>query len=250
MIPISGYTVAHNIISGDYCLRECVTSLLGVCDEVVIGHATSDDGTGDLLSTWAREDSRIRVIEQPWTQPLNDIDWFTRWINVTRQHLAYPQQLMLDADEVIDPGAYDMLRNAPIHRCYWFKRLNYWRNIRTIIPHGKCCGHELARFGPSDLWMPSDEPRGHPPIRLRALHDPCLIIHHYGFLRRFEGIIAKAKVWFPAVGMERDPRLDAANAVPSQAWQDQYDFEGQPCTSCDIASPPHCLAWLQDRNAL
>src|SRR5574341_141506 len=148
---ISGYTIVHNAIEGDYCVEQCVQSLLPICDEVVIGDAESTDGTREFLRSWSQKEPKIRIIEQPWVQPVNDPRWFIRWINETRKHLRYGFQMMLDADEVLDERGYGVVLNAAKHGTpLWFERINYWKNARTVIPHGETCGNLVVRCGPSE----------------------------------------------------------------------------------------------------
>lgn len=249
---ISGFSVIRNAIAGDYCIQECIASMLPVSDEVVIGDASSDDGTGEMLQEWSRKEPKLRIVKQPWKQPVNERRWFVNWINQTRSELSYDQQLFLDADEVICEGAYSQLKQAKHGDCFTFRRLNFWRDARTVIAEGETCGHMVTRFGPSALFMPSDEPYGIediPEIIRRSVHYPALRIFHYGFLRSREGMVQKSKVNLKAFFGTFDSRVAAAAANPDQPWHDSFKHE-KPYTTYAGGHPEHCLAWLRSRKAL
>lgn len=252
---ISGYSFSHNAIKGDFCLKECIQSMLPICDEVVIGEASSDDGTAEMLHEWAKREPKLRIINQPWTQPVRNPRWFVEWINETRKHLNCSFQLTLDADEVLDERGYPMIldaaeKNIPM----WFERINYWRNARTVIPHGETCGNLVVRCGPSNLWMPSDEPypthAEEPEIRKMAyMPDSPPLIHHYGFLRNTKGMIEKCKVNLVGFFGENDSRMIEAEQHPERPWNFNFKHK-KPYLSYNGPQPKHCLKWLKERGAL
>lgn len=253
---ISGYTVIRNAIKGDYCIKECIESLLPVCDEVVVGEASSNDGTSEMLTEWASKESKLRIVHQDWVQPVDDPKWFVKWINKTRAELKYPMQLMLDADEVLDSASYSILKDAQVGQCFWFSRLNFWKDARTLIAHGETCGHAVARFGPSSLFMPSDEIYGdgfhegaEPEIRQRATYHDSLRIFHYGFLRNRQGMSEKMKVNLKAFFGTFDTRISRALLYPDVPWQTFFRHK-RPYKSYSGHHPEHCLEWLRSRNAL
>lgn len=62
---ISGYTTAYNFINSSYPWRQCIQSLLGFCDEVVVVDGGSNDGTLESLREWASSEDRLKVFEVP-----------------------------------------------------------------------------------------------------------------------------------------------------------------------------------------
>lgn len=255
---LSGYTIVRNAIKGDYCIRESLLSMLPICDEVVVGDASSDDGTTEMLTVMASKHPKIRVVRQEWVQPNGNPKWFVSWINLTRRELRFDTQLMLDADEVLGSGCYKHLKAlVSTGTALWCSRLNFWRNAQTLIAKGETCGHEVVRFGPSDLFMPSDEPYGfhphfgpEPVIRRRAkrIH-PMPVIFHYGFLRKREGMIEKSKVNLRAFFGGFDTRLSKAMLHPEKPWQD-FLIHKKPHTRYDGPHPKHCHEWLKERGAI
>lgn len=67
---ISGYTTTLNCMKHSYPYRQCIESMLGFCDEVVIVDGGSEDGTLEDLREWSREDPRVNVytISRDWTE--------------------------------------------------------------------------------------------------------------------------------------------------------------------------------------
>jgi glycosyltransferase involved in cell wall biosynthesis len=250
---ISGYTIVHNALKGDYCIRECIESLLPICDEVIVGDA-SDDGTREMLERWSVIEPKVRVIRQEWKQPHGEPTWFVKWINETRKELRHPYQMMLDADEVLDERAYPVVldaakRNVPL----WFERLNFEINARTVIPKGECCGNLVVRCGPTSMWMPSDEPypshAEEPEIRkIAELHDSPPLIHHYGFLRKDKAMFEKCRVNLKAFFGGYDDRLTKAEAE-GKPWH-HYVVHKNPYLKYTGPHPKHCIPWLIERGAL
>lgn len=253
---ISGYTIVRNAITLDYCIELAIQSLLPVCNEVVVCDSDSTDGTRAMLDAWAAREPCLRIVNRPWPAPVNQPRWFVEWINEARQHLRYSSQLMLDADEVLDEAAYPLLLQASgTHTCYQMRRLNFWHDASHLIPEGQVCGHLVSRFGPTHLYMPSDEPYGAEPfpeaapeITTRSVTHPSLRIYHYGFLRHREAIFAKNAVNLTAFRGSWDSRLSRARLHPNLPWQSFYDHGTYPAYTG--THPTHCHQWLKDRHAL
>lgn len=216
---LSGFTVTKNCIERDYCLRECVESMLLVCDEVVVGDMGSTDETIPLLLEWFKHEPKLRIVHIPdWTSAKADNKWYVSALNDCREHLAYDTMLQLDADEVLsdDPDTLAYVRSAVEKRdAFAFNRLNFVRDARSLIPENECCGKFVVRIGPSHLWLPSDEPhpRGECHILDMSYHRPDAFIFHLGFLRRPEAFYKKARVVLGAFFGNYDQRLADAEAT-------------------------------------
>ena len=83
-------------------LRQCLESVRGIADEIVIG----DTGSADTTLEIARE-FRARIIEFPWA---ND---FSAARNAVLVEVRCDWVLSLDADEILDPEAGNALRKLP-----------------------------------------------------------------------------------------------------------------------------------------
>ncbi len=70
---ISGYTTTKNCISSEYPWVQCIQSMLGFCNEVIVVDGGSTDGTWEELQSMkaAQEDDRLKVfqVERDWNHP-------------------------------------------------------------------------------------------------------------------------------------------------------------------------------------
>ena len=68
---VSGYTTTRNCIEQKYPYEDCISSLLGFCDEVVVVDAGSTDGTLERLKSWAATEPRLLIHEEnlDWDSP-------------------------------------------------------------------------------------------------------------------------------------------------------------------------------------
>lgn len=258
-MKISGYTYCRNAIELDYCVGLAIESLSRSCDEVVVCDSDSTDGTRGLLDMIASRNKKVRVINRKWENPVGDITWFTRWIQDVRKELTHEYQLCLDADEVLDSEQFNKYRESHniFERPLQFERINFWRDGKTVIPHGRCCAHLVTRFGETSYYMPSDEQYGdepgmlkgkEPEIRLNSVRSP-LRIFHYGFLRHREALFKKCEVCLRAFFNTWDARLDQAKAHPEVHWTTFCQFD-RPLLEFAGKHPDIALEWLKERGAI
>jgi glycosyltransferase involved in cell wall biosynthesis len=247
---LSGCVPVRNAIALDYCAKEAVESFLPICDEVVVCDSDSTDGTREIFDEWAKRESKIRVINYPWPNPVNDQRMLAKWLNFARQHFEYNMQLATDADEVLCPKAYSGIRECcQQHGSRWFYRLHFWKDAQHVTQDNKVVGSHIARLGPTEWEMTSDELRheGEPPIRQNATYDSRLRFFHYGFLRKPAGFFAKSKVMQHALCNTYDDRLRKAENenIP---WTDLMDTGG-PLVDYTLADHPEpAKQWLRDRG--
>lgn len=247
---ISGYVCVKDAIKLDYCVSLAIESLIPVCTEVVCSFVPTDDGTVELLAEWCRKDSRVRMVEYKWDNPHRDIGWWVRWLNWTREQLHFQFQLTLDADEVLDPSGYHAIREScEAGKARLFHRWNYWGSIREVAPTGRCCGVMVARLGPADLYMPSDEPNPavHPNVRTNATEHPDLHIHHFGFLRHPKAFLEKSRIVQQAFFGNYDYRLEEAE-TKGLDWRNRDYFDGLPLEPAKVPVPGFCRQWLTERG--
>ncbi len=67
---ISGFTIVRNAIQYDYPVVEAVTSLLPVCNEVIVAVGQSDDQTIELIKGIGSP--KIRIVESEWNMKLRE----------------------------------------------------------------------------------------------------------------------------------------------------------------------------------
>lgn len=250
---LSGFTVVKNAIACDYCIEECVRSMLRVCDEVVIGTPGSDDGTDAILLALAAEDPRVRIIKTvDYTLARGDAEWFVNWLNETRTYLRFDMMLQLDADEILDdrPAVLAAVRNAATdHHTLRVDRLNYFRDPFHLVPDGEMLGKYVLRIGPSDLFLPSDEPRSieeAPILGLAQRHDD-IKIHHVGFLRPMDKFYVKAEVVLRAFFNEFDPRLVRARDAGKPVHESEITWLDR-LVPYDGYKPADVIAWMRARG--
>lgn len=65
---VSGFTIARNVVQGDYPLREAVESILPLVDEMIIAVGKSEDNTLDYVRSFPSP--KIRIIETEWDDSL------------------------------------------------------------------------------------------------------------------------------------------------------------------------------------
>lgn len=67
---VSGFTFIRNAILYDYPIMEAITSILPVCDEVVVAVGRSEDTTLDLIR--GIDPGKVRIVETVWNDALRE----------------------------------------------------------------------------------------------------------------------------------------------------------------------------------
>ncbi len=209
MKTIGGNVCIRNGNDLDYCWRECIESLLPVCDEVVVCDGESTDGTQEEVREWCRREPKLKLCVYPWPNPVADIEFWVKWLNFAREHVKADLHLQLDADEILSERSYaEVLAHAGDGRhSVWCKRLNFWQDHRHLIPPGVHLSHRVVRMAPQDVWMPSDgpHPRGAEAVSMAV--ETGIEIFHYGFLRERKAFFKKERGLHEMFFNTWDPRL-------------------------------------------
>lgn len=193
---LSGITFIHNAVEYDYCVEECVLSMLGCCDEVIAVEAASTDETRARLEAIAATNPRLRIVSAEWKPgPLsqaNNIDWTRDLGEIGRLAAKGNSVLYLNADEVMHEEDYDVIRRMADGSTGWMMpRYNFWMDPQHLVPHGRVCGHILCRLGPRHFpvaWgCEALEPRG-------VVRPSKVAVYHYGFLRKAVGFRKKSEI--------------------------------------------------------
>ena len=69
-MKVSGFTFVRNAIKYDYPIVEAITSILPICDEVVVAVGNSEDDTLALIK--AIDSDKIKIIETVWDDSLRE----------------------------------------------------------------------------------------------------------------------------------------------------------------------------------
>ncbi len=67
-MKISGFTIARNVVKYDYPIVEAITSILPLCDEVIVAVGKSEDDTLALIKSI--NSPKIKIIETVWDETL------------------------------------------------------------------------------------------------------------------------------------------------------------------------------------
>jgi len=113
---ISGYTTTLNCIKHGYPYRQCIESMLGFCDEVVVVDGGSDDGTLEDIRAWSKEDPRVNVY-------LISRDWSDKRFAVydglqkaeARKRCKSDFCWQMDADEVVHEEDYNKIHELSLN---------------------------------------------------------------------------------------------------------------------------------------
>jgi glycosyltransferase involved in cell wall biosynthesis len=69
-MKVSGFTFVRNAIKFDYPIVEAITSILPVCDEMIVAVGNSDDNTLGLIKSI--DSDKIKIIETVWDDTLRE----------------------------------------------------------------------------------------------------------------------------------------------------------------------------------
>lgn len=69
-MKVSGFTIVRNAIKYDYPIVEAITSILPVCDEVIVAVGRSEDDTLGLIRSI--NSPKIKIIETVWDEALRE----------------------------------------------------------------------------------------------------------------------------------------------------------------------------------
>lgn len=67
-MKVSGFTIVRNAIKYDYPIVEAITSILPLCDEVIVAVGNSDDATLELIRSISSD--KIKIIGTVWEESL------------------------------------------------------------------------------------------------------------------------------------------------------------------------------------
>ena len=253
-MTLGGNVVIRNGNELDFCWRECIASLLPVCDVVSVCDGESTDGTQEEIREWMKREPKLSLCVYPWPDPKGHPDWFVEWINYSREHVQADYQIQLDADEVLSELSYgylSFLKRKPPEEQFSVvcNRLNFWKDHRHLIPHGHCCGHEVIRIAPQKVWLASDgyHPKGEAAAAMsRRLG---IDIFHYGFIRRREAFFRKERLLQGYFFDQYDPRLEAAEKVEGN-WMEMEGVTGWEKDLLEYSGPHPLVAqsWLKERG--
>lgn len=113
---ISGYTTTRDCITQDYPFMECIQSMLGFCDEVVVVDGGSTDGTWEKLQNLALSDARVVVHQQPRDLTVKRFAVFDGMQKALARSLCTKDFCwQQDSDEIVHEDDYQKVRDLVKH---------------------------------------------------------------------------------------------------------------------------------------
>jgi len=110
---VSGFTIVRNAIKYDYPVVEAISSILPLCDEVIIAVGDSEDNTLELIRKI--KDPKIRIVETTWDDSLREGGkLLSIETNKALDHINPNADwaFYIQADECIHEKDYSEIRNA------------------------------------------------------------------------------------------------------------------------------------------
>ncbi len=257
-MTIGGTITVKNAFRWDYCLEQCLDSLLPLCDQINVIDSDSDDETLEFLEQKQSRNSTMRVLNYPWPNAPGDIDCILKKMNWGRERLDTDFHIHLEADEVLGAECYDYIRNAATtpNKVLGMSRLNFWKDDKTILAPGVILSPKVIRFAPKAYYMGGDAPhplatQTEPQADWNAAHH-CTI-YHYGFLRHPKAYAAKYRDLM--TNINGSDRVDGTTmdlldkcAVDNSNWMQQIPgIPHQPFTG---THPKSMIPWLKERGYL
>lgn len=106
-MKISGFTIAKDAIKYDYPLKECIFTLLNLCDEVIIVVGKSSDGT--LEEVKKLKNDKLKIITTSWDETLG-YKVFSQQTNIAIENCTGKWGIYLQSDELIHEKDFEKLR--------------------------------------------------------------------------------------------------------------------------------------------
>lgn len=216
---LGGSLFIRNAVQFGYCLIEALESLYALCDQVSVLECGSDDGTQELLKTWAAgklagPKKLIINYDHPWKVG-KDYDRLAILADIARSYLTTDWHFMLQADEVIHESAFPVIRNL-IERGangYFCRRLNLFRSPDVHVrldSTKKPCGDVVCRLAKTPFRVVGDAESIGVEHGRDERHIDEMVIFHYGYVREGAKHIAKAidmQSWFFGPHSTPDQRI-------------------------------------------
>jgi glycosyltransferase involved in cell wall biosynthesis len=139
---ISSYTTTYNCQRMQYPLEECVRSLLGFSDEVCIVDAGSNDGTVEMMTSWAAREARIKFFVEP--VDFSNPRWAVRMDGMlkaaARRKCTGDFCWQTDTDEIVVPHDFNRIRALPgalrdvigQHPIIFLPMIEFWGSFENI----------------------------------------------------------------------------------------------------------------------
>jgi glycosyltransferase involved in cell wall biosynthesis len=110
-MKISGFSFVRNGVEFDYPFLESITSLLPLCDELIIAVGRSDDDTRERIQSLGSP--KIRIIDTVWDETLRTGGQvLAQQTDIALRHATGDWAFYLQADEVLHENDLPIIREA------------------------------------------------------------------------------------------------------------------------------------------
>lgn len=159
---ISGYTIARNVVKFRYPIRECLTTLRPICDEVILAYDPyTDDGTDEVVKQLVQS-LDLTLYESRW-----DMSNFDKGLelgiqtDIAMSRCRNQWRLYLQLDEAFHEDAVDFIKDLPrqahaVGACgVDFQRVYFYQNLHTIR-RDWCAQITRLTYGPTHTYGTGD----------------------------------------------------------------------------------------------
>jgi glycosyltransferase involved in cell wall biosynthesis len=218
MTTLGGTLFVRNGIEYDYCTSESIKCLQELCDEVVIIDAGSDDGTTELVRSFADRKTKIICLSPKLWETVHGKEKLSFFTNMAISALSTDWNFNLQADEVIHQDCYSTIRKAieiPNAQAYVCKRINLWGDSGHYleVPQERTpVSTEIVRLART-VYRSADDAES---IYAPAWDDytDLIRIYHAGFIRNKYKHCSKIKNMQENIfGWEMDKKVQEMNGV-------------------------------------
>ena len=250
-MKLAGITFCYNAIAYDYCIVEAIKSMLPVCDVVYVLDCGSTDNTRLLLKEQFLKERKVELLtmnEWDSVHGKEKLSFFTNVAIGIAKAEGYDYQLVVQADEILDPFSYEHIKKAVKEGKDGFMcaRINLWGSpyrYLTVPTERQPCSTEVVRLTRCGMKA-YDDAENIACDNVNFDYVGKIIIWHMGFVRRRS--VMKAKVNNMQVNVfqmaHHDPKLDMEEQFNPWLWFDESD------TSIINAPLPEVIReWAKER---
>jgi hypothetical protein len=252
MNTLCGITIVKDAVKYDYCIVECINSMLPICDKVICVYVESEDNTLQLLKSI--QSNKLKIIELPkeaWetVQGKERLSYITNVALQDADRLGFTYSLYVQADEVLHENSYGHILSAinTNIEAFLINRVNLWGTPYTklnVEQHRQPCNEYVIRLAKVKYRTYDDAEN----IDAFATSEygNLIRIYHMGFVRKKE--VMKSKIinmQCNVFGMaDYDKKLDEKEIFTPELW---FDNE-KDLIPISEPLPKFIQEWAMQRN--
>jgi len=246
-MTLGGVTWAHNAISQDYCLAECVQALKECCDSVVVLDAGSTDGTTELIKSFQDEKTNVVLCENSLWQEQQGREKLSYFQNVAQSFLNTDYQLVIQADEILHEASYPFVREAieTGGEAFLLARINLWASpyLQLDVPQErKPCSSGVVRLTKFGYQSYGDAEQIAAQFSDKYASD--IRVYHMGFVRH------RPQMKIKSIHMQKevfkfenyDSKIDQSETFNPYLW-----FSDEDLKPIDEPLPKVIQQWASER---